>query len=220
MKIGILTFHRALNYGALLQAYALQTALGKLGAEASVLDYRNPIIEKMYEYQSFFRQSGLKSKVKYILLGRAEKKRRAKFETYRKSYLNLSEQFSAEDVTKSVDLYDKFITGSDQVWNYDAHGFDKNFFLDFVDNRSKKYSYSASFGISRLDDRFKAAYKNLLDEFSALAAELHKTPRELFEEDLSMHRATVKSIQAHVSKMEASSFDTVSDDKLFDDAEQ
>ena len=61
---------------------------------------------------------------------------------------------------------------------------------------------------------------DLLDEFSALAAELHKTPRELFEEDLSMHRATVKSIQAHVSKMEASSFDTVSDDKLFDDAEQ
>ena len=41
-KIGIITFHGALNYGAVLQTYALQTELEKLGCEAEVLNYSNP----------------------------------------------------------------------------------------------------------------------------------------------------------------------------------
>ena len=48
MKVGIITFHRALNYGALLQAFALRYSLSRLGAEAQILDYRNPIMEDMY----------------------------------------------------------------------------------------------------------------------------------------------------------------------------
>ena len=40
MKIGILTFHCAVNYGAVLQAYALQEILRSLGHEVYVIDYR------------------------------------------------------------------------------------------------------------------------------------------------------------------------------------
>ena len=49
MKIGIITFHRAVNYGAVLQAYALQHALEGLGAQAEILDYRNRYIESCYD---------------------------------------------------------------------------------------------------------------------------------------------------------------------------
>ena len=38
--IGILTFHRASNYGAVLQAYALQKVISDLGREAVIVDYR------------------------------------------------------------------------------------------------------------------------------------------------------------------------------------
>ena len=46
MKIGILTFHRAINYGAVLQCYALSECLKRMGHDAVVIDYRPEYIEK------------------------------------------------------------------------------------------------------------------------------------------------------------------------------
>ena len=48
MRVGILTFHRAHNYGAVLQCYALQKVLKNLGHEVQVIDYRQPYIENLY----------------------------------------------------------------------------------------------------------------------------------------------------------------------------
>ena len=48
-KIGILTFHRAVNYGAQLQAYALQRTVADLGAECELVDYICPAITKPYK---------------------------------------------------------------------------------------------------------------------------------------------------------------------------
>lgn len=48
MKIGILTLHRANNYGAALQCYALQCTLQSLGYDAWVIDYRQPDTERSY----------------------------------------------------------------------------------------------------------------------------------------------------------------------------
>ena len=45
MKIGILTFHRAYNYGAVLQCYALKSVLSNMGHDVYVIDYRQPAIE-------------------------------------------------------------------------------------------------------------------------------------------------------------------------------
>lgn len=49
MKVGILTFHRAENFGAALQVYALQSFLQKKGCDVDVIDYRNLAIESMYD---------------------------------------------------------------------------------------------------------------------------------------------------------------------------
>lgn len=48
MKIGILTFHCAVNYGAVLQAYALQEILRSLGHEVYVIDYRPDYLTEAY----------------------------------------------------------------------------------------------------------------------------------------------------------------------------
>ena len=167
MKVGIVTFHRALNYGALLQAFALRHSLTKLGAQTQVLDYRNPIMEGMYFYPSFSQRKNFKDKVKFLIQGKSELIRREKFENYRKKYLNLSGELSTKkDLILASETYDKFIIGSDQVWNYGAHNFDKNYFLQFVNDKSKKYSYAASFGISSLPNDYIKEYQNLLDDFA------------------------------------------------------
>ena len=46
-KIGIITFHNAHNYGAMLQVYALQEVLSKY--DTKVIDFKNPGIEKAYK---------------------------------------------------------------------------------------------------------------------------------------------------------------------------
>ena len=49
MKVGIVTFHRAENFGATLQAYALQTYLTHMGCDAEIIDYRCSSIERNYD---------------------------------------------------------------------------------------------------------------------------------------------------------------------------
>lgn len=51
MKVGILTFHNAHNYGAVLQAYALKTCVKQLGHEVRIVNYRNPKIQSGYPKQ-------------------------------------------------------------------------------------------------------------------------------------------------------------------------
>ena len=46
MRVGILTFHRAINYGAVLQCYALKETLSSLGHDVYVIDYRQPYVEE------------------------------------------------------------------------------------------------------------------------------------------------------------------------------
>lgn len=47
-RAAVITFHRALNYGAILQAFALEKVLAKLGVQAEIIDYRCPHIECIY----------------------------------------------------------------------------------------------------------------------------------------------------------------------------
>ena len=65
-KIGIMTFHRALNYGAVLQAYALQQVLRSLGKDAQIIDYRCKRIEKLYAPFSAGTYTGVMPKMKKV----------------------------------------------------------------------------------------------------------------------------------------------------------
>ena len=47
-RIGIITYHRADNFGAMLQCYALQEILRIIGYDAMVIDYRQPFTELIY----------------------------------------------------------------------------------------------------------------------------------------------------------------------------
>ena len=150
-KIGILTFHRAMNYGAILQVYALQK---KIGNNCVVLDYRNQdTFEKDYTL-NFFKKKGLKNKIKcfmkWIILPKSNyklyikgKKLRKFLETNIECSPILNKQNVAEFVKNNIKTV---VVGSDQVWNMGLSNYDYTYVLDFCEEHEKKVSYAASFG--------------------------------------------------------------------------
>ena len=154
MKVALLTTHRANNFGALLQAFSLIRSCQELGAEAAIIDWRSPHYE--WQYHSAWRMArnplpAIKHLLWYLT---AERKSRILFDEFRKA-LPLSEPiWSRESLKKQVCKYDKFIVGSDQIWNplnsaLKAEKFDRAFLLDFVLGKSKN-AYAASIGLAGL----------------------------------------------------------------------
>lgn len=169
MKIGIITYHRAMNYGAVLQAYALQKCLDGLGIENDIVDYRCPYIEDFYRPIKKSSIKKPKSLARELLYYKGNHGKRAKFDQFISDNLRISETVSTTDELKSLaEEYDAFLTGSDQVWNLTWSGNDINYFLAFAKPR-QKYSYSASFGIDRIPDDSKKIYAELLKDFSRIS---------------------------------------------------
>ena len=119
MKIGILTFHRAHNYGAVLQCYALQEVLKGMGHEVEVIDYRQAQIEEVYNMSPQYMIRKIK-KPRLFLRYVRQYNRRKRFSDYFvhfcETYLNLSAPcITRFDIPKG---YKAYIIGSDQVWNF------------------------------------------------------------------------------------------------------
>lgn len=150
MKIAVLTFHRAENFGAVLQVYALQTYLTKQGYEVRIIDYRSKAIESQYQ---IFNPSILWSRkniwislctylhrFKHLVIRQTRKR---KYIDFRNRYLHLTSPIGK---IKRILDFDAYIVGSDQVWNLHlTGGVDRVFFLDFpMRHGAKRISYAAS----------------------------------------------------------------------------
>ena len=149
MKIGILTFHCADNYGAVLQAYGLQEYLSSFGHEVYIINYKPKYLTAPYRaFRNETPKGGIFIKLKYtfrnILIAPIRLKRNLAFRKFRKTFLNCINF----DFNNTENNFDIFIFGSDQIWNPQiTNGFDKIFFGDFSAIRGKKaISYAASAG--------------------------------------------------------------------------
>lgn len=162
MKIGILTFHRAYNYGAVLQAYALKTVLNDLGVDAEIVDYVCQQVDLDHHPKYTLKKLGF-PKALIGFYGRFVKS--FAFEKFKKEKLCTGSEYTKKTIKKVSDVYDLFIVGSDQIWSNKFSGFDTTFLLDFVDDKTKKYSYAASFGFSQFPEKTKNIYKKYLREF-------------------------------------------------------
>lgn len=169
MKVGIITFHRALNYGAVLQAYALQKVLDQLGIDSDIIDYRSPYIEQFYKPIKANPLHDAKTFLREVVFAPKNVKKRFKFDGFLKRYLRLSKPYyNLDDLQELNSQYDFFISGSDQVWNSKWSGFDKAFFLNFAEDK-KKYSYAASFGFEKIPKDQERYYEELLKGFQKLS---------------------------------------------------
>lgn len=148
-QVGILTFHRVANYGAILQAYALKQVCDDLGYEAHIINYRNDEMEEFGSpVRSFLNGSHSVGSavrcVRKLMSYVGDKKRWKGFVQFRKEYLSESAECSSVDEIKQLG-YDVYIAGSDQIWNYRITGgeFDPAFFLQ-METEAKRVIYAAS----------------------------------------------------------------------------
>lgn len=115
MRIGILTFHNANNYGAILQAYGLQQVLLSLGHQVECVDYLNPTIEARKNLLSLKHNSCFRVIKRYLFNYKEIKRRQYIFDEFRQAYLFVSKRKHPNTIANSN--YDIFVVGSDQVWN-------------------------------------------------------------------------------------------------------
>ena len=150
MKIGILTFHRAINFGAVLQCYALYRTLSDMGHDVEVIDYRPVYIEKYRKllYWKNYKKLGLLKKIKNLiflpLTYRNKKKSAQVFDAFLNKHINTSKIVKdANDISS----YDVIFFGSDQRWNPRiCEGYDPLYYGQFPKGKTKFVSYAASLG--------------------------------------------------------------------------
>ncbi len=172
MKIGILTFHAAHNYGAVLQAYGTQEYLRSLGHDVEVIDYRPEYLMIPYKLIDSKRViyaspvKTLKRLLGEIMIFRRLFLRYVRFNKFIKQRLNLSE--------KVLDVippdYDAYIFGSDQIWNPKiTKGFDGVFFGAFPAKKgSRKIAYAASMEAIDLSTEEKSFFTKALQNLDTI----------------------------------------------------
>lgn len=179
IRTATITFHKAVNYGAILQTYALQQSILKLGVDNDIIDYNCKLISSEYK---LINTKSIKSFIKSLIGFKKFFCKKNKFKLFIKKYIILTSPVT-KDILKSEEFnnkYDFFITGSDQVWNYEITNLDDAYFLNFVKDENKVKSYAASFGISCIPKNLKLRYKNYLRRFSSILVR-EKTGAKLIE---------------------------------------
>lgn len=171
MKVATVTVHSAISYGAMLQAYALQRALEDLGVEAEILDYRNEMIEQKNRTIPVRAKANFQRRFKDLISAPLRYDRNKRFHQFMNRHMKLSDvTYRSIDEMKDLDKkYDAFFTGSDQVWNPKHADFDPVYFLQFVNDATKRHSYAASFGFSKIPLDLSGEYKRRLKDFHGLS---------------------------------------------------
>jgi len=178
MKIGILTFHRAINYGAFLQAFALKRYLETLGHSVEIIDYWPKHHADRYSLFSCPPTTNPLGKVKHfvyawIKLSRAYRRKRGMNRLFH-VYLGLGKQVSYPTPGDLRTLnYDCVIYGSDQIWSNSVIGgyrqLDEVFWGAYVPKEIKKVAYAPSMGNIDIRDDEKDQIRDLLKKFSSLS---------------------------------------------------
>lgn len=158
MKIAIMTLPLGLNYGGMMQAWALQKVLKEAGHLPVTIDWRPT---RGYDKGVFYRAARLGYRTFQKALGkrkgpvRPERERANMLEhshSFIEQHLGLSEPLDSTESLKDhfqSERYDAVIVGSDQTWRTDYSPKVENFFLEFLQGYEiRRIAYAASFGVS------------------------------------------------------------------------
>lgn len=183
-KVGIITFHNAHNYGAILQAYALQETVKRLGNEACIINYKNKKILRPYKLIQYSKKNPVKCiKMLYNSFKnyKINKVRYDKFENFINEKLNLTMSYnSIKQLKENFPKLDCYITGSDQVWNTGiVGGLSNAYTLNFGEDSINRISYAASIGNSKIEDKYKVDYKSKLNKLNYVSVREENAKIEL-----------------------------------------
>lgn len=186
-KVGIITIVNANNYGAELQAFALQKKIEQLGYDSEIINYmyyKNWRFHDSQLSQPFIPMNGKQKLIywlKYRLLNflidkifptfnPAIKNRNEKFAKFHTINTRFSKEFiSIDSLYTTPPQYDIYIVGSDQVWNPYALSSIEPYFLTFVSSKLKKIAYASSFGITSIPETLQSRIKDLLNNIDIIS---------------------------------------------------
>lgn len=172
MKIGIITFFRK-NYGAILQAYALQTTLESFGQSAEIIDYNAAAHRAESLFASWTGAKSVVINLFTVLRYRLFIDRKQRIAEFRKHNLHVSAEkyLSSSELERNLSEYDAFICGSDQVWNPNTnHDRNRAYYLGFVkQDQAIKISYAPSFGVSSISQSCQHEIRPWIDDIPNLS---------------------------------------------------
>ena len=170
-KVGMLSFHESLSYGATLQCYALQKTIRDMGFASEFINFQR---KKCAEFHQAQTQPTLKDRVKRLAIKAAVKLQNVRlannnasvertFREFKDQYLSVGkEEYCSIRSLYTSDLkYDVYLTGSDQVWN-PYNSVLQVYGLGFVPPQINTVSYAASIGVSEIPDEKKATMHQAL----------------------------------------------------------
>lgn len=186
--IGIITIVKVNNYGAELQAFALERKLQQLGYDTEIIDY---LYYKNWKYKDSkmskpFISMNYKEKILYWIkyrlinfsivhilpfVNKTIKKRNNNFLEFHK----INTKFSHQEYSSMTTLYnnppqyDIYIVGSDQVWNPFTSSSIEPYFLTFAPKEKNKLSYASSFGVTLIPEYLKKRYQDLLNNLNYIS---------------------------------------------------
>jgi len=203
MKVGIINFHFAHNFGAVLECMALQTYIESLGHEVVVIDYRpeymvqsyavypsliehakranRDFADKSFVYRCYrmFRRS-VQALIRYKDVGKRKGRSQA-FETFIQKNMHLTNRYKTiEELQNNPPECEVYISGSDQIWNpyVTNSGLDYAYFLDFGSEKIRRIAYAVS--PCQLEvEKYSCDLKKLLHEYDAISLREQQFQTEL-----------------------------------------
>lgn len=169
MKIGILTFHYAYNYGAVLQAEALYSFLRQQGHDVGFVNYFNKEVKGFY---GVIDKRGIKRNSPIVII-----KKIIRFRRFQK-YIDGFRYFKPEKICNKGYL-DAIIVGSDQVWNIDlTKGFDDYYWMN-ISYGGIKIAYAASMNSDSINLSYMNEIERLLKNFDFISVRESSLQKEL-----------------------------------------
>ncbi len=172
--VGVLTYHRGFNFGAVLQAFALQRAIANLGHSCSIVDYQAPDEATSYPYLRMPLSRTAASADALLLLNvRSHLRSRQRYESFRSGHLSLTSASYrwADELVRAGLPFQAYVSGSDQIWHpalMDRPG-GPVFFQEFVAS-SRRVAYAPSFGVSEIPSRHRDRIRRAIERFAFLSA--------------------------------------------------
>lgn len=179
-RVGILTFHQAHNYGAMLQAWALTHYINSMGYQAEIINYHSAEVSRLYRFipwqlrppvKRILKEYPLKTAIKICLkelwrlrpVVRVWWKRRDSFKRFMNQYLHCHGKGLSLRQLKDLP-YDAVICGSDQIWVTQ----DPAYYAGF-ETKARKIAYAPSIGNRQFPVEMHSTIYRWLRDFDAVS---------------------------------------------------
>ena len=180
MKIGILSFNNAYNYGGILQIYALNKKINEY-CSSYVINYKSEFLDNLYRSPSLIKILNPRKLFNIVFRNSLQFYYKEGFDKFKVDNIQIDNKIYNKDNFKQVlNDFDKVIVGSDQVWSLTCNGNDLNYFLPYS-GKCKKYSYAASLGVSQPSDSLNSIIEKHLSDFKTISVR-EKSGKKLLSE--------------------------------------